>query len=87
MTIPLSADGKPLSLAQAAAIFNRPVMGGLDRHGVLQTGTPEEVRQAAAAVLKDAPAHVMLGANCTVDAKTPMANLRAAIDTAHAFRG
>jgi uroporphyrinogen decarboxylase len=86
VTIPLEADGKPLSLSRAAAIFGRPVMGGLDRHGVLQKGTPDEVKRAAAAVLKDAPAHVILGANCTVDAKTPMANLKAAIDTAHAYR-
>ena len=55
VTIPLIADGKPLSLSQAATIFGRPVMGGLDRHGVLQTGTPEEVKKAAAAVLQARP--------------------------------
>jgi uroporphyrinogen decarboxylase len=87
VTIPLEADGLPLSLSKAASIFGRPVMGGLDRHGVLQKGTPEAVRAATQAVLKDAPPHVILGANCTVDAKTPLANLKAAIDTAHAFRG
>jgi uroporphyrinogen decarboxylase len=86
VTIPLIADGQPLTLTGAAKIFRRPVMGGLDRHGVLQTGSPEEVRKAATTVLEGAPAHVILGANCTVDPKTPMANLKAAIDTAHAFR-
>lgn len=83
---PLSADGKPLTLSHAAEIFNRPVMGGLDRHGVLTTGSPADVKKATIEVLENAPANMILSANCTVDNKTPVANLRAAIDTAHSFR-
>jgi hypothetical protein len=36
VNVPLMADGKPLSLRQAADIFKRPIMGGLDRHGILR---------------------------------------------------
>ena len=86
VNVPLEADNKPLSLAHAAEIFKRPVMGGLDRHGVLSTGSPEEVKKAAMEVLKNGPANMILSANCTVDNKIPLENLKAAIKTAHEFR-
>lgn len=86
VNIPLLADGKPLSLRQAAGIFKRPVMGGLDRHGVVSTGSPEQARRAALEALRDAPANVILSANCTVDSKTPIDNLKMAITAAHEYR-
>ncbi|RRB06534.1 uroporphyrinogen decarboxylase family protein [Larkinella rosea] len=86
VNVPLAAEGKPLSLSQAAEVFKRPVMGGIDRHGVLSSGTPAEVKKAVELVLKDAPAQVVLGANCTVRTDIPMQNLQMAIKTAHAFR-
>lgn len=86
INVPLSADGRPLSLRQAADVFKRPVMGGLNRLGTLSTGTVEEVKKATLEVLKDAPANVILGADCTVSAKTPLENLRMAITTAHEYR-
>lgn len=86
VNVPLAAEGKPLSLNQAADLFKRPVMGGIDRHGVLSTGTPVEVKKAVELVLKDAPAQVVLGANCTVRTDIPIQNLQVAIRTAHEFR-
>ena len=86
VNVPLSADNKPLSLTQASAIFRRPVMGGLDRHGILESGTPDEVKKATIEVLKNAPVNFILSANCTVNLKIPMANLQTAIKTAHEFR-
>ena len=86
VNVPLSADDKPLSLRQASEIFKRPVMGGLNRLGIVSTGSPMEARKAALEVLKDAPANVILGADCTVSAKTPIENLRTAIRTAHEYR-
>ena len=86
VNVPLTADGKPLSLRQAADLFKRPVMGGLDRLGILSTGSPDQVRKAALEVLKDAPANFILGADCTVNAKTPIENLSTAIRTAHEYR-
>ena len=86
VNIPLAADDKPLATRQAAALFKRPIMGGLDRHGVIGTGTPDQVRQAVIEALKSAPPNFILGANCTVDPKTPMENLQMAVRTAHEFR-
>jgi len=86
VNVPLSADNKPLVLSKAADIFKRPVMGGLDRHGIIATGSPDDVKKATIEVLKNAPANVILGADCTIDKKTPIENIKAAIDTAHKLR-
>ncbi|WP_161554931.1 uroporphyrinogen decarboxylase family protein [Ereboglobus luteus] len=86
VNIPNEADGKHLSLSQAAALFQRPVMGGLDRKGVLATGTPAQIRATVRDLLRDAPDRVILAADCTVAPTTPIENLRAAIETAHTFR-
>jgi uroporphyrinogen decarboxylase len=86
VNIPLLADRKPLPLRQAADLFKRPIMGGLDRHGVLSKGTPEEVRKATLEVLVNAPAHFILSANCTVSSQVSLENLRTAIKTAHEYK-
>ena len=86
VNVPLTADDKPFATQQAADLFKRPIMGGLDRHGIIASGTPEQVRQATLEVLKAAPQHFILGADCTVDPKTPMENLQMAVRTAHEFR-
>jgi uroporphyrinogen decarboxylase len=72
-----------LSPREAAQMFGRPFMGGLERKGLLATGTPAEVRRAARAVLEQAPERFILAADCTVPSETPWENLKAAIDTAH----
>ena len=82
----LDLVGKALTAREAAQMFNRPFMGGLDRKGVIATGTPDEVRQAVTRVLEDAPERFILGADCTVPGDTPWDNLRAAIQTAHEYR-
>jgi uroporphyrinogen decarboxylase len=71
---------------EVAKMYNRPFMGGLDRLGVLATGTPAEVKTAAEAVLKDAPEGFILAADCTVPAETSWDNLRIAIETAHNWK-
>jgi uroporphyrinogen decarboxylase len=86
VSCPLSLGGKPLPLAEAARLFGRPVMGGLDRRGALAGGSGAAIRAAAEAVLRDAPTRFILGADCTVPAETPWENLRSAIETAHAWR-
>jgi uroporphyrinogen decarboxylase len=86
VNVPLSADNKPLTMKEASAIFNRPVMGGLDRHGIFSTGSADDASKAAKDVLKSAPDNFILGADCTVSNKIPMANLQAAIKAAHEFK-
>lgn len=82
----LHLDDRILTPQEAATLFNRPFMGGLERKGILATGTPAEARAAAEAVLAQAPAHFLLAADCTVPSETPWANLKAAIEVAHQFQ-
>lgn len=78
---------RTLSGAELSELFGRPFMGGMERRGVLATGTEEEVRREARRILREAPGRFILGADCTVPAGTPWENLRAAIDEAHRFPG
>jgi uroporphyrinogen decarboxylase len=84
---PLKVAGDELSPRQAADLFKRPYMGGLDRLGVIANGTPDEIRQAVGAVLEQAPSRFILAADCTVPANTPWENLKIAIETAHQYSG
>lgn len=81
---PLTVGDRTLTPIEAAQLFDRPYMGGMERKGVLATGTPDQVRQAAEAVLREAPERFVLAADCTVPSDTSWDNLRAAIDAAHA---
>ncbi len=83
---PLKVGDKTLTPKEAAQLFKRPYMGGLERKGVIASGIPEQIRQAADSVLREAPDHFVLGADCTVPSDTPWDNLKAAIDAAHAHK-
>lgn len=86
LTLHTAAGPQTLTPGEVAAQFGRPFMGGLARKGVIATGTPGEVAEAARAVCQTAPDRFVLAADCTVPSETPWANLKAAIDAAHAFR-
>ena len=75
-----------VGLRELARRFNRPIMGGMDRKGVIGTGTDEEIRQAATEALQAAPDRFVLGADCTVPSNARWEGLRTAIATAHGFR-
>lgn len=78
--------GKKLPPREVAALFKRPIMGGLDRHGTLVKGTPAEVETEIRNVVKSAPPRFMLGADCTVAGETDWRRLRQAVDAAHRAR-
>ncbi|MDR1153238.1 MAG: hypothetical protein LBL04_00890 [Bacteroidales bacterium] len=80
------ADGKAVTAGDAAALFKRPVMGGLNRMGTIAGGTPEEIREAVNEALTNAPANYILGADCTVPNTTRWETLQSVIRQAHAFR-
>jgi uroporphyrinogen decarboxylase len=82
----LKLVGKEISAREVARVFNRPFMGGMERKGVIATGTPEEIRAAVRAAIAAAPERFILGADCTVPSDTPWENLRIAIAAAHEFR-
>jgi uroporphyrinogen decarboxylase len=82
----LHVGERTLTPGELATMFRRPFMGGLERKGILATGTRDEVQQEAARALAAAPENFMLAADCTVPGDTPWENLKAAIDTAHTYR-
>jgi uroporphyrinogen decarboxylase len=69
-----------------AQMFRRPFMGGLERLGVIATGSVDAIRQAAEGVLAEAPERFILAADCTIPGSTPWEHVRTAIDTAHHYR-
>ena len=75
--------GGEMSPDEIASFFKRPYMGGMDRHGILATGTPEQVEAEIKRVVKNAPGQFILGADCTVAGETDWARLRQAIGVAH----
>ncbi len=83
---PLHLSGETLSTQAAAEMFKRPFMGGLERLGILNTGSPEQIKHETEAVLRAAPRRFILGADCTVPSDTSWDNLKAAIDTAHGWQ-
>jgi uroporphyrinogen decarboxylase len=86
VTCPTRLTTGEVGLRELARRFGRPIMGGMDRKGVIATGTDEEIRRAATDVLKAAPDRFVLGADCTVPSEARWEGLRTAIATAHAFR-
>lgn len=82
----LLLDGTPVRPNEVQTTFRRPVMGGLDRLGVLAKGTEEEAILATDEVLRNASPNFILGADCTVPGDVPWQKLRAVIDYAHNWR-
>lgn len=75
-----------ITAKEVSRMFGRPYMGGLNRKGILATGSPAMVKEAVEEVLETAPQRFILGADCTVPGDTSWDNLRTAIATAHARR-
>lgn len=82
----LHVGQRTMTPREAAKLFGRPFMGGMERKGVIATGSPDAVRLAAGEVLDQAPERFILAADCTVPGNMSWANLKAAITTAHKFR-
>jgi uroporphyrinogen decarboxylase len=82
----LTLGERILRPTEVVQMFGRPFMGGLERKGVIATGSVDDIRQAVASVLAEAPERFMLAADCTVPSETPWEHLKTAIDTAHRYR-
>jgi uroporphyrinogen decarboxylase len=75
--------GQPFTPADAEKMFNRIALGGLERRGAINKGTPDEVTAAVKQVIRDNPGRLIIGAECTIDGRTPIENIRAAVRAAH----
>lgn len=80
----LHVGDRQLSTRDAAAFFDRPFMGGLDRHGIITSGDRKALVDQVQAVVRAAPPRFILGADCTVPGDTDWDDLQLAIATAHA---
>jgi uroporphyrinogen decarboxylase len=79
----LALGQQVVSPTDISQMFGRPFMGGLERKGVIATGSLEDIRQAAEDVLARAPERFILAADCTVPSDTPWEHLKTAIEIAH----
>jgi len=80
---PLEVGGQVMTAREAAHLFGRPYMGGLDRHGVIASGSNEEIRAAVQDVLRNAPNRFILGADCTLPSDIDWDTIRTVIAAAH----
>jgi len=81
----LKVGSEEITMKQASNMFGRPFMGGMERKGIIATGSKEDVRLTVEGVLSEAPDKFILGADCTVPGDTPWDNIRTAISTAHSY--
>lgn len=82
---PINLNGKVFTASEGEALFKRPVLGGLDRHGDINTADPEGVKAIVRKAIEDGPAgRLMMGAECTVSS-APIENIQAAVSAAHNY--
>jgi uroporphyrinogen decarboxylase len=77
---------KTLTWKEVQQMFKRPLMGGMDRHGIMVKGSQEQIRKEVATALRDAPRPFILGADCTLPDDTKWENIRTAIEAAHNYK-
>jgi uroporphyrinogen decarboxylase len=80
---PLTLASGTTTAREMAEIFDRPYMGGLDRHGTIATGTHEAIHHRVRDFLSSAPDRTILGADCTIPSDTDWDNVKTAIAAAH----
>jgi uroporphyrinogen decarboxylase len=74
---------RSISAHDITASFKRPFMGGIDRHGIIAQGSPDELAAEIRKVVKSSPKPFLLGADCTVGPETSWDRLKDAIALAH----
>jgi uroporphyrinogen decarboxylase len=77
--------GKEISAKEVSNMFQRPVMGGMDRKGIIATGNEAQIRDKVLEVLKFAPKKFILGADCTLPDNVRWDNIKVAISAAHSY--
>jgi uroporphyrinogen decarboxylase len=77
--------GKEISAKEVSSMFHRPVMGGMDRNGIIVTGNEDQIKARVLEVLKSAPDKFLLGADCTLPNNVNWDNIKTAISAAHEY--
>ena len=79
-------SSRKLAWSEIAQMFGRPCMGGMDRHGIIASGSAQDISKAVTQALTEASTPFVLGADCTLPGDIKWENIRSAIAAAHAFR-
>jgi uroporphyrinogen decarboxylase len=77
--------GKEIQANEVAKLFQRPVMGGMDRKGIIVTGNEDQIKTRVQEILKTAPEKFILGADCTLPDNVNWKNVKTAISAAHSY--
>jgi len=85
INVPPELTTGPISAAEAYSIFKRPLMGGLDRLGIIVDGPEDAIQDAVYDTLDANPEISVLGADCTLPSHVNWDNIKAAIDAAHSY--
>ena len=80
----LKLGARTMTPQEVSDMFGRPYMGGMDRHGIIVSGSADEIRQAAEGILAQASEKFFLAADCTLPSDIDWNNIKTAIATAHA---
>jgi uroporphyrinogen decarboxylase len=78
-------NGGRVRLDELYAKFRKPILGGMNRKGAIQSGPQAVLEKEVRGVLAQAPPRFLLGADCTV-ADANWDYLRAAVSLAHDHR-
>jgi len=78
-------NGQQVHANELYKIFMKPILGGMNRKGAIQTGPIKEIEKDVNKVLARAPDRFILGANCTI-ANANWDYLRSAVFLAHDYR-
>ena len=74
-----------LTLEEGRAFFGKPILGGMDNHGLLIQGAPQDIAEGAKKITAAMGRRgFMLGADCTVPSDIDLDKLRAAVAAAKA---
>lgn len=76
---------KEMTLKEISKMFKRPYMGGMDRKGIIASGSKEAIKREVENVLSEAPEKFILGADCTLPGDIDWDTLRTVISMAHRY--
>lgn len=81
----LQLTNKTITTKNLYRLFNRPIMGGMHKKGVITSGSQAKITAKVKKVLSEAPEKFILGASCTIPDNTDRDSIKTALDTAHNF--
>jgi uroporphyrinogen decarboxylase len=79
----MKVGDKTLTPNDMYALFKRPIFGGMEKKGPISKDNQQDLKEAVANTLKNAPQQFVLGAECALQGKVDWKQVRLAVDLAH----